>query len=300
MSCDTNQKNPTTLANCQLGLLSQFALIRKSKFFSTFTLAMVKANWDALVYSGDMFILPTLLSVESADEETVYQKTDLKEVFVRGGQMSIKGAIDGSLDLHTKLRSLSSSGEWAVILLFEDENVAIGYNPLGTEEFRGLDVDTIQFEKYKRGTGSEIGQTPFRIAFKDATQFNDNPGVVMPDNAIAPWSVNSLESLRTIELGIVSATATKITFRAFDSNLGVKSGVKIPLLGLVAGDFILAKTDLSLQTITTLTATTAIDGTPQYEAAGTGLVTGTLTFKTPTLMTTKGYSIKAPVAVTIA
>ena len=299
MSCSNEIKNPTTLANCQLGLLSGIGLIRKSKFFATFTAALVKANWDALVETGDAYILPTLLMSEPADEETVYQKTDLKEMYVREGQMSIKGSFDSSLDLHTKLRTLSSSGEWAVVLFFSDENIIVGYNPKGTEEVRGLDVDTFQIEKYKQKTGSEVGQTPFRISFRDAKQFNNYPAQLLLDNAVSPWSVNDLASLRTIQLEIVSATATKIIFRAYDANLGVKSGVKIPLYGLVKDDMILSKTDTTPQTIVTMPASTSIDGIPQYEITGTGLVSGFLTFKTPTLMTTKGYSILVPVTVTV-
>lgn len=300
MSCSNEMKNPTTLANCQLGLLSGIGLIRKSKSFASFTAALVKANWDALIETGDAYILPTLLMSENADEETVYQKTDLKEMFVREGQMSIKGAFDSSLDMHTKLRTLSSSGEWAVVLFFSDENVIVGYNPKGTEEVKGLDIDTFQVEKYKNKTGSEVGQTPFRIAFRDAKQFNNYPAQLLLDNAVLPWNVDDLASLRTIQLEIVSATATKIIFRAYDANLGVKSGVKIPLLGLVAADMILSKTDTTLQTITTMPASTAVDGTPQYEINGTALVTGFLTFKTPTLMTTRGYECLAPATVTIA
>jgi hypothetical protein len=40
-----------------------------------------------------------------------------------------------------------------------------------------------------------------------------------------------------------------------------------------------------------------VDG--QYEANGTGLVSGFLTMKTPALATTKGYEVLAPVTVTV-
>jgi hypothetical protein len=274
----------------------QLVLVKKTFSFASISVAQVLANWKAGIYSKDAFVLPLLSSAEANNTEAVYEDTAWKKSKVRDGLMGLKVMYDAGIDLNTKLQSFDTAGELGVYIAFES-GVILGYKNANTGEVRGFTCNFINPENYQFNFGTAKGKTAMTVSFKDARQINQWPAVIIPSLATPVWDYSDLTSLQTVKLEVVTATATKITFKAYCDHVANDAGVKIPILGLVAGDFALTTTAGAAQTITTLTATTGVDG--QYEANGTGLVSGFLTMKTPALATTKGYEVLAPVTVTV-
>jgi hypothetical protein len=296
MSCTNSYLNPLTGCNEDLGLPMQLILVKKTFSFASISVAQALANWQTGIYSKDIFVLPLLASAEDNGTESTYEDTSWRKAKLRDGQMGFKVMYDAGIDLNTKLQSFGTAGELGVYIAFES-GVILGYKNANTGKIIGFATNFVNPENYKFNFGTAIGKTSMVVSFKDARQFNQWPAVIIPSLATPVWDYSDLASLQTVKLEVVTATATKITFKAYCDHVANDAGVKIPILGLVAGDFALTTTAGAAQTITTLTATSGVDG--QYEANGTGLVSGFLTLKTPALAPTKGYEGLAPVTITV-
>ena len=297
MSCATKKyKHPTTRCNEDLGPLMQVILASNTFQFNTQALAQELANWQSGIYNSNIYILPIISAVELMNTDVVNHEPPYRKMPVASGKMGWKVSFDAGVDLNTKLQSLSSTGELGVFLAFKS-GVIIGYKPLGGTAIKPLATSFINAENYKFNDFAKVGATTMAIELKDERQFNEWPAVIIPELATIPWDYSQLESLKSVVLEIVTATATKITFKAYLQHVANDAGVKIPLQGAVAGDFALTTTAGVAQTISTLTATAGVIG--QYEANGTGLVSGFLAMKAPSFATTKGYEGVTPVTVTI-
>ena len=296
MICTKTYLNPTTGCDEDLGPLMQVILASNTFQFNTQALAQELANWQSGIYSKNIYVLPVISAVELMNTDEIYDETPYRKMPVASGKMGWKVTFDAGIDLNTKLQSFSSNGDLSVFLAFKSGAI-IGYKPLGGTSIKPLATSFVNAENYKFNDFAKVGGTTVAIELKDERQFNNWPAVIIPELATTPWDYSQLESLKSVVLEIVTATATKITFKAYLQHVANDAGVKIPLQGAVAGDFALTTTAGVAQTISTLTATAGVAG--QYEATGTGLVSGFLAMKAPSLATTKGYEGVTPVTVTI-
>ena len=119
MSCNKSFLNPTTGCNEDLGLPKQLILVKKTFKFASITLAQAIANWNAGIYSKDLYVLPLLASVEANNTDAVYEDTPWSKYKVKDGIMGFKVMYDAGIDLNTSLQSFDSSGELGVYIAFE-------------------------------------------------------------------------------------------------------------------------------------------------------------------------------------
>lgn len=298
MGCTKTYLNPTTGCNEDLGPLMQVILASNTASFATQALAQELVNWQAGIQSKDYFILPIISSVELMNTEDIYDETPYRKMHVASGKMGWKVAFDAGIDLNTKLQSFTSNGSLSVFLAFKS-GVIIGYKPVGGTAIKPFATSFVNAENYKFNDFAKVGTTTIAIELKDERQFNEWPAVIIPENGVSSWDYSQLASLLTVQLEVIGATATKVTFKAFAKHVANDAGVKIqtPMLGLSVADMALTTTAGVAQTITTLVPTTGIAG--QFEANGTALAGGFINLKSPSLMTLKGYEGGIPAVVTI-
>ena len=104
-----------------------------------------------------------------------------------------------------------------------------------------------------------------------------------------------MKALTNVQLEVVSVSVTSIVVDAYVPH--IKEGYKNPVEGLVTADFLSTKTAGVVETIN---ATEDANVPGRYTLAGTGLATGFVNLKKPSLMTTKGFKSVGAVAKTVA
>ena len=304
MDCNTERKNVSTLCNNDMGPLMQIGFANAAFKFSTLALAMELANWQAGIDSKNIYMLPKVASVESMDTEDLYDETSYRKAKVKSGKKGFKISYDTNLDLNAKIQSFESNGGLSVFMFFESGIIQGCRTSKGTD-FKPIATSFINPENYKYNSSDKVGQTVVAFEFKDQRDINDFDflAIVIPEKGTPAWDYTQLEPLTTAVIEIVSATATKITFKVFGEHIGNTAGVKIPIQGMVKENLIKTTTAGVSQAIATMTATVGVAG--QYEANGTGFTTGFLDLVAPATARAdanaiKGYESLAPVAVTIA
>lgn len=299
MSCDTNKAlHPTTGCNEDQGPLKKVAFVKMPFKFASLSLAMEYANWETAIQNEDIFILPDIANVEAMDTDDLYDETSYRKMKTASGKKGFKISYDANLDLNAKLQSFESNGGYGVFLMYESGLIE-GCKTRSMSDFKPMRTSFTNAENFKPNSFDKVSTTIMTFELKDQKEMNDFGlvSVVLPQNAVIPWDYTQLASLKSIVLEIVSATATKIIFKAYELHIANGAGVKIATQGLVSGDVALTKTDGSAQTITTMPPTVGVAG--QYEVNGTGLISGFLALKLPSLMLTKGYAGYEPAMVTI-
>ena len=290
MGCGASGSNPSTPCNKQEGLRKKYFLVKNTFKFATNTEAETLANWQTAIQNKDIIPLPAVIGREPANEGAVYEQTPYGSIHVRDGRMEEKIIIMANSDLASKIRGLKSAGEYGLFYAY-DSGIIKGYKPEGTDNFAPFTLQFVNPEYKTENDGSVGSKIPIHISFEDPTEHEDFPTLINP-----AWNPNSLKSLDDVSLTVVSSVATKIVFTATKKHILSNVEKLNPVLGLVVTDVLLLTTAGVSQTVATLTYDAVLG---QYSANGTGLVTGTINLKSPSLMTTKGYESKGAAAVTI-
>lgn len=296
MGCPENTLlYPNSACNNSEGQIEKIALIKKGKYFTTPTSAATQADWTTKIQDEDVIILPFVYSYESADEGAVYDQTSYGSSHVRDGRKEFRITIDSNSDLHKRLRTLKSSGSYEVIE-FYDSGLIKAYNPPGTTEVRGFATRVINTEFKMENDGSTAGKTPIFFSFKDPSQIEDYPILIKPT-----WNPSDLEALKMVDIdvnGSPSSSLVTVDVYLNHINPSVGSLTANPVEGLVTGDFLLLNGSTGAAQTITATESTTVHG--RYALAGTGLVSGTVSLKDPSDMTTTGYKAVEAATVTIA
>lgn len=290
MSCKIIGGNPNTACNLQEGLRKKYFTPKKDFYFANEEDALNRTKWIEAIQNKDLIPLPSVIAREGADEGAVYEQTPYGSLVVRDGRMEEKILITSNSDLHKRLRTLKSAGEYSIIYAFDSGAIKM-YRPKGTTELRPFSMQFINTEYQRPNDGSVGSKTPIHLSYRNPTEHEDDAVLLVPS-----WDPEDLEALKDVKLTVVSATSTKIVFTAMRDHINSAVSVENPVLGLDKADLTLLTGAGASQTITTLTYDAT---TKQYSINGTGLVSGTLDLKLPSLMTLKGYESTGAVAVTV-
>ncbi len=295
MGCPENSiLHPNTACNNSEGQIEKIALVKKGKFFTTPTSAATQADWITKIQDEDIIVLPFVYSYEAADEGAVYDQTSYGSTHVRDGRKEFKIMIDSNSDLHKRLRTLKSSDSYGVIFIY-DSGLIKAYNPPATTEVRGFSMRVINVEYKTENDGTTSGKTPIFFSYKDPSQVEDYPIIIKPT-----WNPSDLEALKMVNMTIIGApSATTVVVDVYLDHIATHVGTATanPVEGLVTADFSFLNGSTGAAQTVTATESTTVAG--RYTLAGTGLVTGTLALKDPSLMTTNGYKSVTTTAVTI-
>ena len=247
------------------------------------------------------FPIPAIFEMTPGDTKAKYQDTPWAEAFVAKAKKSFEINVKSNLDLHRKIQTLKSEGELGLILIY-DSGCMVGYTPEGTTKVRPFAMSVISPESYSDNDGTaKRGATNIRFSFRDSRQFDLWNMPVYPELASTPWSAIELECLVGVDVTVVGTpTATTIVVDVLKSdsrNAGSNGAFATPIDGLIAADF--AKlTALLVPEVVTCAPVAGVSG--RYTLSGTGLVTGPVGLKVPSLMTTKGFEGSGYATVTIA
>ena len=290
MGCESNVKNPSTSCNNPQGLLKKLIFAKESVSFPDHASALPKAAWDALVQSKDIIPMEEAMLVENQKTDTGYEETSLGTAFTNEGKDIFKYNITSNLDLHSKIRSLNNSGYTKMFEVYSS-GVIVGTKTADADTIYPLSIALMRVESWIQPEEGVTGKTPIRVQLEDMREKNDNPVLVVPT-----WNVFRLNPLTNVQLQVVSASATSVVVNAYvpHANLAFKN----PVEGLVAADFLLTTAAGVVETIGGVTEDANVPG--KYTITGTGLVTGFVNLKLPSLMTTKGFESVGQVAKTVA
>jgi hypothetical protein len=283
--CSTGEKKNLGINRCvTMPQLPKQIITTPMGFEVTPLQAVDPTFWQTAITAGKatrIYVWPTVKSYENLSEESVYEVTPLSSEFVRSGLYIFRMFFNDGLCTHRAMFT-HNGGNQRIWLL------DINNNLLGTEKsngnFAGLTVQLLNTEKLILSDGSVSTKTPVYIVLADSNEI-DKAGIIFP----APF-VPQLERLTDVELTIVDASATEVNVTVSNFCDGTE------VMGLLTADFIFLDAAGDAQTFT---AAASADGS-SYILSGTGLETGTLTLRAPSLLTVKAYESVGPVAVTIA
>lgn len=290
--CGTNGGNPNTPCNNQEGIMKKPFLFKKGFAFDTLADALNQSKWIDAIQNKDIIPLPSIINRESANEGAVYEQTPYGSLPVRDGRWETKILIASNSDLHKRLRTLKSSGEYSFCYAFASGLIKV-YQPVGTTKVKAFSTQIVNPEYQTPNDGSVGSKTPIHITLKNPTEHEDNAIILAPD-----WDPEDLDALMDTTITVVSSINTKVVVDVALTHINNKVQTSNPVNGLVVGDFqFLKASDGTVQTITTITADPIVQG--RYALNGTGFVTGPVSFKAPSVMATKGYESVAAVTATI-
>lgn len=290
--CGTNGGNPNTPCNNQEGIMKKPFLFKKGFAFDTVADALNQSKWIDAIQNKDIIPLPSIIGREIANEGAVYEQTPYGSIPVRDGRMETKVLINSNSDLHKRLRTLKSSGEYSFCYAFDSGLLKV-YQPVGTTKVKAFSTQIVNPEYQTPNDGSVGSKTPIHITFKNPTEHEDNAIILAPD-----WDPEDLDALMDTTITVVSSIATKVVVDVALTHINNKVQTSNPVNGLVVGDFqFLKASDGTVQTIATITADPIVQG--RYALNGTGFVTGPVSFKAPSAMATKGYESVAAATATI-
>lgn len=289
MNCSNDIIHPSTSCNNSEGMLKMIILAKDYVSIATGELALTKATWDTLVQAEDIIPIPVAISTEPMNEGSVYEQTPLGSMWVRDGRMEVKYNINTNLDLHSKMRSLNGS-EYTKVFYVYNSGLIAGTQTPSDATINPYELALMHVEYHTDNDGTAGGKTPIFLSFEDAREFQDYPKFLQPT-----WNPLKLQALKNVQLEVVSASATSIVVKAYIPH--IKEGYKNPVEGLVTADFL---STTAAGVVETIVATEDANVPGTYTLAGTGLVTGFVNLKKPSLMTTKGYKSTGAVAKTVA
>lgn len=271
-------------------MIKQVIFAKESVSFADITAALLKAGWDSLIQSKAIIPLPVAMSTEPMNEGAIYEQTPLGSTFVRDGRMELKVNIEANLDLHSKIRTLNT-GNYNKVFLVYTSGVILATKQPSSDILYPLGLQMMHVEPQVLNDGSVTSKTPVHLTFDDLKEFNDYPALIVPT-----WNPLRLAALKNVQLKVISANATTVVVDAYIPH--VNSEFKNPVEGLVSADFLSTTAAGVVETIGSVAPDANVLG--RYTITGTGLVTGFIDLKLPSLMTTKGLESTGKVAKTIA
>lgn len=232
-------------------------------------------------YADRIYLWPFFSAFENASEAAVYEENAYGSMAVRGGRYRFRFSITTDLCTHTAMFSHKASSGRAFIYDSED-------NLLGTKDtdgnFYGFTLNLLNPENLVISDGAVSTKSPVYVVLANPNELNKNGAMVKAS------FINTIDRLTDVEPTVVlPSIATRITVNI----LNVCDGGGLE--GLIAGDFVVKKTDGSPQTITTVTPL----GNGVYQLNGTLLTSGTVDLKSAAALSVKNYESTGPATVTI-
>lgn len=224
-----------------------------------------------------VYLFPTFVNVEDAKEDAVRQETPNADLDVRPGKYRWRVSMSADLCTHTAIQSHKGSGDRVI---FFDINEQLFGTELSDGAFAGHLMSLFSPEKLQISDGSNATVTPVYVVLKGTKQIDDH-GILIDGSF-----VNELIPLSDVEIKLIGSL-TSTTIHA--SVKTVCDGVDI--LGLVAADFVLKKTDGTTQTITAVAYANGV-----YTITGTSFEAGTLNLVVPEDLSIDAYEA-SPVTV---
>ena len=295
-------KNLKTVNIEDHGKLMGIILFDANVEFATLELANTLSGHIANIQNKIEFPFPAIFEMTPDDAKANYQSTAWGEAFVSKAKKAFNIGIKSNFDMQKRIQSIRSEGEISIALVYDD-GALVGYTPSGTTKFKPFAMSVINPESLTDNDGSsKRGMANIRFAFKDSAQFEEFSAVVYPETATSPWNAIELECLTDVDIEVVgtpNATTIVVDVTTADSrNAGSANSFADPVLGLVIGDFEKLTALLATEVIASAVPVSGVAG--RYTLSGTGLTTGLVGLKSPSLMTTKGFEATAKSVVTIA
>lgn len=294
-NCGNIQLNPSVPCDKLDGQIAYIFLITKGlNFAADQDTAKLKATVDALIQSGDVIPFPKLKTLENQSTGAAYEDSPLGRTTVSNGQIIMLANIEANSELYTKIESFTGASGYDIFFLTDPGSFIFHKNE--DDSLGGFSLDNFNVENPTLNDGAVAEKAPINITLDDINEWRKERVVFRPS-----YNAKRLRALSDVVIEIVGTpTSTEVKFKAYlkANNTDVQSAN--PVQGFVDGD---------LSFLTAAGASQTIGGGPSggdaaanyiYTITGTGLVTGTLGLKDPSLMTTSGYNGTNLATVTIA
>lgn len=267
-------------------------LITTSDFeFATMADFATEATMKTGIKAGKVFPLHEIVEYEDQSEDSKYYESPSGVRVPRGlGKYRYVYLFNKGLEVHKALQTFRNAN--LRMFIVDDAGNICGYSPDGIK-VRGFTVGMFNPEKMRTAMQDNTPAfTPIVVDLLDSKEWNEKGVFVNPG-----WVPTSLEPVTDVEISVITKTATLIVLKVayFNGLNSDGSDNLIGVSGIVQGDFVF--------TTTAPTAAAMVDnGDGTYNFPGVGMVSGSVTLKSPALAASEGYPIKAvaPATITIA
>ena len=202
------------LLDNKLGVLRYLVITPESGEFATVADALDIDNWETN-FKADQnerwYPLPAIDKFEDKSTDDVYDDTYLGGTrYVEGGKRQYTIMCDINKHLALNLRGHNTGIK---MRLFEiDESASIGGTSPDGIKFRGCQV-IVRVGNQKPAAAGEKVLTPITITHVDASEWNDEGGVIEPINASPDWNpITDFDGVYDVNLAQVGAATTSIRF----------------------------------------------------------------------------------------
>ena len=259
--------------------------------FASFTSFATQADWETAIKAKQVFPLHGIVEFEDQSEDVQYYETASGvRIPRRQGKYRYMYMYNLPLEVHKALQTFRNAS--VEVFVVDSAGNVSGYSPDGVK-VKGMSVGMINPEKMKPALQDNTPAfSPLAIDMADEKQWNEQGVFVTPG-----WSPLLLEPVSSVELSVVSATATNIVIKVgyFQGIAPDGSDDLVGISGIEEADFVWATTNPDPG------MTDNGDGT--YAFSGTGMVSGTVDLKPPSTAVSAGPPIEnteGPVPVTIS
>lgn len=275
------QINTGSVKECLEGLTTKLYLALKFQRFDTLDDLKDQAKWNAAILIKDIVPLFDVYEVASDNTEATKYETGN---FVYTTKKEIKKLVAESylsICSHRALKSYENSDYTQVYEVTENKEILAVWDDDGIK-VKGQDLSNFDVHIRERPTNDKPAFSMITATFRDFEEFEEKGIIVKPT-----WDPNMLNGIFELQLKILTASATEITFQALSScgnnYYNELSDTDMKLLD-AAG---------VVQAITTMTNANNV-----YTIEGAALVTGTLA--TDGVATIDSNNVESkPVVVTI-
>lgn len=216
-------------------------------------------------------VWPDFITNETISTEAVYEDLPLGFIPVRDGNYRWRFGIKKNLCLHKKMFSRRTSS--ARVLMLDINAQALATIRTKDGKYQGLRVDQINTEKLLISDGSVSSKSPLVVALKDNTEI-DQRGIMFDASFFG-----DLNLLTDVTIEIISIDEDEIKVSVFADCDGTL------IEGLLTADFLPKDVDGVAQ------AKTVVETSPGFYTitATSSFVDGTLSLRSPDLLTVKAY-----------
>jgi hypothetical protein len=292
-SCGLTIQNPNVPCEQLDGQLLKWFLITDGTTIADQDTAKLKATMDALIQSGAVVPLPKAHTFEDQSAGATYDDSTTSRITVTNGMITYMLSIKANNEMYKRLASFAGSTNYGIFAASESGKYKMKLNSDGT--LGGFALQNINIENQTPNDGSVAEKAPFNFTFADAEEWRKEGVVFKPS-----YNPNILKALSNVKLTLVGTpNATTIQFKVNKSSDNTDVQAANPVYGLVQADIELLTAAGAAQTIGGLSGGD-VAAAGVYTLTGTAFVTGTMTLKAPSLMTTSGYFAENTLTITIA
>lgn len=251
--------NTGSYKECLEGVTTRLFVATAAFRFTDLDDFKTEASWKTAIAAKSIVPLYNVYEVASANTEATKFETGN---FVYTTKKEVKKMTSESylsVCSHAQLKKVETSAYTQIFEITERGEILGVYDTDGVK-IKGQDITDFDVAIRERPTTEKPAYSMVTITYRDYEEFEDRGVVVKPS-----WDANTLYGVFDIQLQILSASATEITFRA-SSGCGSTDYASLT-------DAMMELLDASgdAQTIDSLTYLNGV-----YTLGGTGLVSGTL------------------------